>query len=138
MSKRAHISLETKLASALLALGHIPYLHAKLMTAAQIISLYDFDHYPIRKVDGGPDEPWNIVPLGIMEHRKKTAETDIPQIRKGDRLRAARAALDRFLATGEKPPRPKHKRKIPARANPWPPKGSRPLRSRSSFERRPT
>ena len=41
--------------------------------------------------------------------------------------------LDTFLATGEKPPLP-FKRKIPARANPWP-KG-RKLQSRSSFERR--
>jgi hypothetical protein len=133
MSARDHISMETKLAAALLALGHIPYEHAKLMTAAQIISLYNFDHYPIRKADNGPDEPWNLVPLGIMAHRKKTADKDVPELRKADRLAKARAALDVVLATGEKPPRPTNKRRIPSR--PFQ-KGHRPLRSRSSFERR--
>jgi hypothetical protein len=130
LSKRDHISNETLLASALLALGHIPHEHAKLMTAAQIISLYQFDHYPIRKVDGGQDEPWNLRPLGIMAHREKTGR-DITELRKADRLAKARAALAYVLATGKKPPEAP-KRKIPSR--PFP-KGHRPLRSRSSFER---
>jgi len=79
-------SRETQLAAALLALGHIPYEHAKQMSAAQIISLYQFDHYPIRRADGGPDEPWNLVPRLIAEHRKKTALIDLPAIWKAKRI----------------------------------------------------
>lgn len=119
MSKRAHLSLETKLASALLALGHFPYSHAKLMTAAQIISLYHFDHYPIRKADGGPDEPWNLQPLGIIEHRRKTGDIDKPQLAKSARLRG-----ETCTAPGK-----------PIRSRPFS-KQQRPLRSRNTFERR--
>lgn len=97
---RAHISLETKLAAALLALGHIPYEHAKLMTARQITSLYQFDHYPIRKDDNGPDEPWNIAPRLILAHRLKTSKFDRPQLAKADRLSDAQIAFrERLLAT---------------------------------------
>lgn len=145
--RRDYVSLETKLAAALLALGHIPHCDAGLMTADQIISLYEFDHYPIRHADGGSNHPSNLRPLGIMEHRKKTAEVDAPAIAKGRRLRG-NEALHRahmaskagnyklaaeILATAPKPGRLKAKKKIPSR-----PFGKvhRPLRSRSSFERR--
>lgn len=132
--KRDHISMETKLASALFALGQIPYEHAKLMTADQIISLYHFDH-GILHSQGGTDDFWNLTPLNIIDHRRKTAKIDVPQAAKSKRLMKARAALDHFLKTGEKPPLPlRGKRRIPSRANPWPPKGSRPLRGKSSFE----
>ena len=89
MSSRRHIPLETKLAATLLQLGHVEYDHAKAMTAAQICSLYAFDHYPIRAVDGGPDEPWNLVPRLIRAHRDKTAKIDQPAIAK-DRAIARR------------------------------------------------
>jgi hypothetical protein len=130
--RRAHISLETKLASALLALGHIPYLHAKLMSAAQIISLYEFHHDILHSQDGS-DHFSNLTPLGIIQHRHHTRTIDVPQAARSKHLIKARAALDHFLATGEKPERPANKRKIPSR--PFP-KFHRPLRSRSSFERR--
>lgn len=84
---RDHIALKTKLASALLALGDIPYEHAKLMSADQICSLYHFDHYPIRKADGGPDEPWNLQPLMIAAHREKTDKKDKPELAKQARIR---------------------------------------------------
>lgn len=90
---RQHISLLTKLAATLLQLRGpdgeplIPYEHAKLMSAEQICSLYEFDHYPIRKADGGPDEPWNLQPLGIIAHRIKTAGRDKPELAKQARLR---------------------------------------------------
>lgn len=96
MTKRAHIPDRTKLAAVLLQMLRpdetgklapiIPYEHAKLMSADQIISLFQFDHYPIPKAHDGPDEPWNLQPLPIMEHRKKTAEIDVPAIRKADRI----------------------------------------------------
>ena len=53
-------SLKVRYAAALLEMGR-SHSHAKLLHADQIISLFHADHFPIRKVDGGPDEPWNIV-----------------------------------------------------------------------------
>ena len=94
-----------RLASTLLALGHalqalalmrgfvaedISYEEAKSkkLTSRQIIARYEWDHYPVRKADGGPDEPWNLVPRLIAAHRDKTARIDLPEIAKGKRIRA--------------------------------------------------
>lgn len=142
--RRDHVTLETKLASALLALGHVPFSHATMMTAKQIISLYNFDHN-IPHAEGGSDEFWNLTPLGIMAHRKKTCEQDVPRIAKNKRIASNTAiheaamaskrgdyvAAAQILASAPKPPRTK--KKIPSR--PFP-KGHRPLRSRNTFERR--
>lgn len=97
MSARAHIPLKEKLAAALSQMlrddGNgklvpiIPYDDAKQMTADQILSLFAWDHYPIRKVDGGADRHFNLVPRLIGEHRTKTATVDVPQMRKADRIR---------------------------------------------------
>lgn len=103
MTKRAHIPMETKLASALLALGEIPYDHAKLMTVDQIISLYHFDHNILHAIEVN-NEFWNLTPLGIMAHRAKS-KRDAGIIAKGKRIR------------GETCNGPK--RKIPQRVNPW-------------------
>lgn len=81
------MNLKIKLAATLLQLGDIPYDDGVQMTAEQIISLYQWDHFPVRKCDGGPDEPWNLVPRLIAEHRTKTATIDQPQIAKGKRIR---------------------------------------------------
>jgi hypothetical protein len=130
-------SLETKLAATLLALGHIPYEDAKQMTARQITSLYHFDHYPIRHTDGGPSEPWNLVPRLIAAHREKTAKVDQPAIAKDRNIGTAAAihaakmaskvgdytAAARILATAPKPP--KVKRKMQSRGFD---KGHRPMR----------
>lgn len=128
MSKRDHISFKTKLAAALLQMLRpdedgklvpvIPYADAKLMTADQIISLFHFDHYPIRKADGGADEPWNLTPRPITEHREKTAKKDKPELAKSARLRGE---------TGRG-----RKQAIPSR--PFS-KDHRPLRSRNTFQR---
>ena len=75
MVARKHTSWKTKYASALLALGHIPYDDAKLMTEDQIISLYQLDH-----------KYWNLTPMLIKEHREKT-KRDVKVIAKGKRLR---------------------------------------------------
>jgi hypothetical protein len=103
MSKRPHISLKVKLAAALLQIRKwdwsetkpyksisipvISYEEAKSMTTDGIIARFHFDHYPIRHADGGPSEPWNLVPRLIQEHRTKTAKIDIPEIAKGKRIR---------------------------------------------------
>ena len=70
--KRKHVPLKTKLAAALLALGHIPYEESKAMTADQIIRRYDFDHWPILHALGGPDLPWNLRPLLRAPHKEKS------------------------------------------------------------------
>ena len=142
MSKRDHISTETMAASLICQLLAIPHEHAKLMSAAQVISLVHRDHYPVRRDDGlklgmtvaEVDHHSNITIRPIMEHREKTAKIDIPQIAKSKRLRAAQAALATFLATGEKPPLPK-RRSRPIQSKGFD-KGHRPLRSRNTFERR--
>jgi hypothetical protein len=139
-ASRLHISRyhswhETRLAAALLALGAVPYDDAKAMGETNFLSLFAFDHN-IRHAEDGTDDFWNLAPMLIPAHRKKTAEIDVPSIAKTKRLAKARAALQLFLATGEKPPIPgRRKRKIPQPVNPWPAKGSRKLRSRG-FERR--
>lgn len=94
MATRKAISLSTKLAAALLMLRDehgerlIPHEHAKLMSAEQILSLFQWDHYPIRHEDGGKDEAWNLTPRMIIPHRVKTAKKDAPEGAKGRRLRS--------------------------------------------------
>lgn len=131
--KRDHISTETLLAAALLALGVVPYDDAKAMGETNLLSLFHFDHN-IRHAEDGTDEFWNLTPMLIPAHRKKTAEIDVPSIAKTKRLATARAALTMLLETGEKPPLPKRRsRKIASR--PFP-KGHRPIRSRGFETRR--
>lgn len=91
---RAYLSMETRLASTLLARGEIPYLDAKLMTAAQIISLYQF-HHNIRHAEDGPDHFSNLEPMLIAPHRERTAKIDVPAIAKGKRLTKAQEDVRR-------------------------------------------
>jgi hypothetical protein len=89
-------SMAEKLASALLELQRlrgdpIDRDHAKLMTAAQICSLFHFDHAAGYACDGADNHPTGLTPLLIAEHRKKTATRDVPAIAKGNRLSAAHA-----------------------------------------------
>jgi hypothetical protein len=94
--KRKHISDRTHLAAALLALGDVPYEHAKQMHEDQIISLYQFDH-GVLHADKDDDMLrllglWhidhfsNLTPRLIREHREKT-KRDVKTIAKGKRLR---------------------------------------------------
>lgn len=91
MARRArkHVPLKTKLAAALLALGHIDYEESKAMTAGQIISRYDFDHWPILHALGGQDVPWNLRPLLRAKHREKSSK-DTTAVAKVKRIEAAR------------------------------------------------
>lgn len=139
MSSRAHIPIKVRYAAALLQICEpgttvelIPYDHAKLMSADQIISLFHADHYPEPKADGGPDEPWNLMHRLIAAHREKTAKIDVPTIAKGKRLRRNRAEHQAVMA-GEPIIRPRRKAKIAARVNPWP-KG-RKIESRRKQQR---
>lgn len=79
MSDRRAPNMETKLASALLALGDIPYEHAKAMGPGNLISLYQFDHN-IRHAEGGTVDFWNLTPMLIIPHRIKSATVDAPEM----------------------------------------------------------
>jgi hypothetical protein len=85
VAKREHISLRTKLASALLALGHVPYRDAYLMTEDQIISLYHFDHNILHGIEA-EDRFWNLSPMLIAAHREKS-KRDTAIVAKSKRIR---------------------------------------------------
>lgn len=123
MRKRPSISLKVKLAATLLTIVRpnergelervIPHEQARKMTADQVISLFHFDHWPIRHADGGPAAPWNLEPRPILEHRRKSAKIDAPQMAKSRRLAGARTE-----DAPQKPPKPKTV--IPgSKASPW-------------------
>lgn len=162
MTKRSrHIPSKVKLAAALLLhmrddgtgrlVRTISHAEACTMTADQIIARFHLDHYPVRFCDGGPNEPWNITPRPVEEHRAKTATVDIPAIHKNKRIRAANALhaermaskfmpvevrgemadgatseLEYTSRTRRKPP----KRKWPKRSFPKRPAGNRKTRTR--------
>jgi hypothetical protein len=120
--RRAHLSKDVKLAAALVELQRLRlqyvelnaeakefYEHSKVMTASQIVSLFHFDHYPIRHADGGPDEPWNLTPLFIRPHREKTSKVDQPGLAKDRRIERKWREFHRAVAKGRKPPRRKSK-----------------------------
>lgn len=121
MSKRKHISVTTKLASALLMLGDISYEDSKGMTAEVIVSRYNFDHYPIRHENGGPDAPWNLRPRLIQAHREKTAKIDIPQSAKARRIDKKWSEFTNKVLAKPRSIEKKHK---------WP---KRKLQSRTTF-----
>ena len=122
---RAHISLKTKLAAALLTMLRpnergdlvriISHEEAKRLTADQILARFDWDHYPIRKADGGPDEPWNLEPRPTAEHDKKTREIDQPQLAKQRRIRGeARQGPKRKIPSRPFPKRAQANRRLTA------------------------
>lgn len=85
-------TLAEKLAAALLELQRlrgdpIDRDHAKLMTADQICSLFQYDHAAGYACHGADNHPTMLTPLLIAEHREKTAKRDIPAIAKGKRIR---------------------------------------------------
>jgi hypothetical protein len=137
---RKQPTLTIKLAATLLMLKDaggeplISHEHAKLMSAEQINSLFQFDHWPIRHEAGGPTEPWNLTPRMIPEHRTKTAKIDIPEAAKIKRIGPAEEAFRaRMLAKSDpsvETAQPKRRQSRPF------PKQSRPMRGRNDFQRR--
>jgi hypothetical protein len=109
----------------------IPREHAQAMTADQIMSLVEFDHYPVRYENGGTTHPDNLWARFIRAHREKTAKIDKPASAKAKRLDAsnARHAVALALKNGHaivphdgelwltgKSAEPRPKRKIPSRS----------------------
>lgn len=136
VSRRAHISDRTRLASALLALGLVEYEHAKAMGRENFLSLFHFDHGILHGVEVN-DEFWNLTPRLIPPHREKSkADTGI--VAKVKRMaRATSEAQARLLAkaTGQDAPEPR-RRKVKIKSRGFQ-KGYRPIRSRG-FEKRTT
>lgn len=130
MGRRDYISLKVKLAAALLTMRRpddkgelVPVIlpeDAKQMTADQIISVFHFDHHPVPKAFDGPDEPWNLQPRPLVEHREKTRREDVPRIAKTKRLSAAQEEFQRKVLA-----RPCGAKR--ERSKKWP---SRPMRTR--------
>lgn len=126
-------NLTDKIAALLLTLRHInehgqlepiiPVEHARQMTAAQIASLFEWQHiFP--DALGGTNHPVNLMPMLRSEHRKITRETDIPLIAKSKRLQASTARhrakmLAKIGQTPETPP-PTERRKVKVASRPFP------------------
>lgn len=116
--KRHHISDKTKLAAALRELAQIPHAHAKLMTADDLISLFQWHHIEYH-ADSANDAHYNLDPLLIKAHRERTAKIDIPQIAKTKRITKDQAAFRARILTPRDQRPPKQSR--------W---GSRPFQKR--------
>jgi hypothetical protein len=94
-ARRKDPTKDEKLAACLLMIADlqgkgIDFKHAQQMHPEQIISLFQFDHAR-RVTDGGSNHPTNLTPRFRRAHMDKTAKFDVPQIRKGDRIREGEA-----------------------------------------------
>ena len=129
MNKRAHIPYPQQLAAALRELGGIPYEHAKLMSAEQVISLFHRDH-GILHATNPINEHWNITWTLIRPHREKS-KRDTAIVAKSKRIRRKQddhwKNMSFTQSTAEEPSGSiRYKRRIPSR--PFP-KIKRPIRS---------
>ena len=97
MSKRAHIPYPQQLAAALRELGGIPYEHAKLMSAEQIISLFHRDHGILHATDP-INEHWNLTWTLIKTHREKS-KLDTAIVAKSKRIVRKQAAHHARMGT---------------------------------------
>lgn len=127
MTARRYIPLKTKLAAVLCQMLRvddagklvptIPYDEAKTLTEDQILSRFQWDHWPFRHTDGGPDAHWNLQPMLKADHIEKTAKKDIPEIAETRRITASQEQMRRRLLAksgqGEATDRPRGK--IPSR-----------------------
>lgn len=127
---RKKIRDRTKLCSALLALGIIPYSDAKKMTEDQLLSLWHFDHNILHET-GHPDRDkfWNLTPMLIQPHREKTKH-DAAIIAKGRRIRG-KLTIGDAMAMGIRSAVLAAAKTEGQRTNPW----VRKLRSRG-FDKR--
>lgn len=104
----------------------IPYESAKRMTAAEIRSHYEIDHYPVRVADAAAldgigipyiNHPCNLQHLPKAEHLRKTSTIDAPQIAKSKRIRKKQPHAG-YMFVCKIDERPRSKRKIPSRPFP--------------------
>lgn len=85
MASRKHISLKTKLAAAICQL-FLTHDEAVALSEDQVLSLVNWDHYPVPHAHGGPDAHYNLLASLIPAHREKTAKVDVPMIAKTRRV----------------------------------------------------
>ena len=95
-------NLTEKLASVLLVLKFgddwlIPEPIRSKGSADEILKCCQWDHYPVRRADGGTNDPRNIRPLPAAVHAEKTAKKDLPEIAKGKRLSASAEETRRII-----------------------------------------
>jgi hypothetical protein len=83
---RKNIPLVTKLAAALLMLNPEDREHAKSMTAAQYLSLFQWDHAVLHAIEVN-DHFTNLTPILIVPHRGKSRK-DTSIVAKTKRLEA--------------------------------------------------
>lgn len=128
-------TLKEKLAACLIELMEIDREDAKKMTPEQILSLVEWDHYPVAfniARDSGwtieeINHPTNLLPRFILGHREKTAKVDTPVAAKSKRLTAAQEEHRRrmlIVTEGEPDDLAVVKSKWPSRPfpqhqNPW-------------------
>jgi hypothetical protein len=120
-NRRKHIPLKTKLAAALCQMlrpnaeGNlepvIDHESSKAMTEDQVLSVFNWDHYPVPKHRNGPDKHWNLSPRPIIEHRRKSATIDTPGAAKDARIEARQEKFRRrVLAKIGRGDEPKHEK----------------------------
>jgi hypothetical protein len=97
----------------------IPHEIAKEMSEDDVLALVEYDHWPLRHADGGPDLHWNLRPMLIADHKLKT-KADAKDMAKERKVR--RAAEDHIAHMQAKGTA---RRKPPKRS--WP---KRPFRAR--------
>ena len=71
-AKRKHIRDSTKLAAMICIWLELPQDIAEAMTESDVLALVEWDHFPIRHADGGPDAHWNLQPLLAGDHKIKS------------------------------------------------------------------
>jgi hypothetical protein len=140
---RGHIGLKTAYAAAIAQLLDIPYEHQLSMDEDMMISLVQKHHDPIPHGAPffGPDTFDNIDIIGIMAHRKESAEKTTPTIAKikrgltkreqkeQERIERVREASGYYKAVDNAPPwvRPKPKKQWPKgckiQSRPFPKRG---------------
>lgn len=95
---RAHISLKTKLA-ACVALMFLTHDESVALSEDQVLSLVQWDHWPIPHAEGGTDEHHNLRPMLIGGHREVTRKIDVPGIAKRKRVSRAQEEFRRLMLT---------------------------------------
>jgi hypothetical protein len=98
-----------------------------------VIGLFHFDHIALHAFETPDRDEWhNLTPLLAAAHLEKTRR-DLKIIAKVRRIRATlppQNTAEDLVDVIIRSQKPWTKRKIAKRINPWPPRGSRKLRSR--------
>jgi hypothetical protein len=116
---RKKISFKTKLVAALCQMRHevdgkweliLNHEEAKALSEDEILSIFHWDHTPIPHAEGGEDVHYNLAPVLIPGHRKKTATIDVPGIAKRKRVATGYIEHTRTMNTPRDQREPKKSR----------------------------